>query len=76
LFYSYIKILNWAHLSVMIAKIRMAITGKGTGKSGGAGVITYVQISKENIFLLAIYNKADVANITDKDLLGRLKGLK
>ncbi|MBL7739427.1 MAG: type II toxin-antitoxin system RelE/ParE family toxin [Chitinophagaceae bacterium] len=57
-------------------KIRMAITSKGRGKSGGARVITYVQIVKTNIFLLAIYDKAEIINISDKDLQERLKGLK
>lgn len=57
-------------------KIRMAISSKGRGKSGGARVITYVQIIKTNIFLLAIYDKADVVNITDKKLQERLKRLK
>ncbi len=57
-------------------KIRMAISSKGKGKSGGARVITYVQIVKTNIFLLAIYDKADVSSITDKELQERLKRLK
>ena len=35
-------------------KIRMAISSKGKGKSGGARVITFVQIIETNIFLLAI----------------------
>lgn len=35
-------------------KIRMAITAKGTGKSGGARVITYLKIVQEKIFLLSI----------------------
>lgn len=57
-------------------KIRMAISSKGKGKSGGARVITYVQVVETNIFLLSIYDKADTANISDKDLLERLKRLK
>ena len=44
-------------------KIRMAITSKGKGKSGGARVITYVQIIETNIFLLAIYDKTEMANV-------------
>ena len=31
-------------------KIRLAIQSKGKGKSGGARVITYVQVVNENIF--------------------------
>ncbi len=57
-------------------KIRIAITSKGKGKSGGARVITYVQIVETTIFLLAIYDKSEAANIFDIDLKKRLKGLK
>lgn len=57
-------------------KIRMAITSKGKGKSGGARVITFVQIIETTIFLLSIYDKADAANISDKVLKERLRGLK
>ena len=57
-------------------KIRMAITSKGKGKSGGARVITFVQIIQTNIFLLSIFDKADAANISDKVLKERLKGLR
>ena len=56
-------------------KIRMAISSKGKGKSGGARIITYVQIIKTNIFLLAIYDKGDIENISDRELKERLKGL-
>ncbi len=56
-------------------KIRMAITAKGKGKSGGARVITHVQVTKEHIFLLSIYDKSEAENIADKELLGRLKNL-
>lgn len=53
----------------------MAITAKGKGKSGGARVITHVQVTKEHIFLLSIYDKSEAENIADKELLGRLKNL-
>jgi len=56
-------------------KIRMAISAKGKGKSGGARVITHVQVTKEDIFLLSIYDKSEAENITDKALLARLKNL-
>ncbi len=57
-------------------KIRMTISSKGKGKSGGARVITYVKIIETSIFLLSIYDKADAANISDKELKERLKGFK
>ena len=49
-----------------IRKIRMPITAKGRGKSGGARVITYNAIVAEQegkIYLLLIYDKADASNV-------------
>lgn len=57
-------------------KIRMTITGKSSGKSGGARVITHVVINKGNIYLVSIYDKADKENIVDKVLLSLLKQIK
>ncbi len=57
-------------------KVRLAITSKGKGKSGGARVITCVKIVTQLIFLLAIYDKADIENIDDKTLTERLKFIK
>ncbi len=49
-------------------KIRMPITSKGQGKSGGARVITYIRIDKDTIYLLDIYDKSEREDITDADL--------
>ncbi|MBD0401489.1 type II toxin-antitoxin system RelE/ParE family toxin [Flammeovirga sp. EKP202] len=49
-------------------KIRMAISSKGKGKSGGARLITYVRIINETVFLLDIYDKSEQATISEKDL--------
>jgi mRNA-degrading endonuclease RelE of RelBE toxin-antitoxin system len=49
-------------------KLRIAITSKGNGKSGGARIITYVRIVKQTVFLLDIYDKSEQANITNKEL--------
>ena len=49
-------------------KIRMKITSKQQGKSGGARVITYVLIDEHKITLLDIYDKSDRNSITDKEL--------
>lgn len=57
-------------------KIRMAISSKGRGKSGGARVITYVQIINEIIFLIAIYDKSEMENISDRDIQDRLKSIR
>ena len=42
-----------------VYKIRLAIASKGKGKSGGARVISYLQISDTSVLLLSIYNKGD-----------------
>ena len=59
-----------------IYKIRISIKSKGKGKSGGARVITYVELGLEveveeevvNIFLLTIYDKSDTDSITPKEI--------
>ncbi|GAB3565807.1 hypothetical protein GCM10027578_13930 [Spirosoma luteolum] len=49
-------------------KVRLAIRSKGRGKSGGARVITYVQVVGETIYLLSIYDKAEQDSLDDQDL--------
>ena len=49
-------------------KIRLAITSKGKGKSGGARVITYLKITDTTVFLTSIYDKSEKSTITDKEL--------
>jgi hypothetical protein len=49
-------------------KIRLAITSKGKGKSGGARVITYTMEIEKVIYLLYIYDKSDTANVPDVDI--------
>ena len=39
-------------------KVRMAITSKNKGKSGGARVITYVYTAHKTVYLLSIYDKS------------------
>ena len=58
-------------------KIRMAITFKSRGKSGGSRVITCIKIIDQNAYLLSIYDKSSKENISDKELnnLLRLAGL-
>ena len=46
-------------------KVRMAISSKKTGKSGGARVITWIQIINDTIHLLTMYDKSEINNITD-----------
>lgn len=57
-------------------KIRMAITSKRRGRSGGARVIIRAKIVEDELQLLYIYDKADYENISEvflKDILQRMK---
>jgi len=54
-------------------KIRLSISSKGKGKSGGARVVTCIKILSEKVFLLTIYDKSDKQEIIDKELNELLK---
>jgi mRNA-degrading endonuclease RelE of RelBE toxin-antitoxin system len=56
------------HLGNNCFKIRLAIASKSRGKSGGARVITHIYIENETVFLLAIYDKSEQADISNKEL--------
>ncbi|MGF1637349.1 MAG: type II toxin-antitoxin system RelE/ParE family toxin [Cyclobacteriaceae bacterium] len=56
-------------------KIRMAITSKGKGKSGGSRVITHLKVSHTAVYLLSIYDKSDKEKISDKELKELLKDI-
>ena len=49
-------------------KIRLTISSKGKGKSGGARVITYVRVVKHTVFLMDIYDKSEQSTIGDAEL--------
>ena len=55
-----------------IRKVRMAISSKGKGKSGGARVITY-NINESpfliHIDLLTIYDKSEISNVSDSFMI-------
>lgn len=54
-------------------KIRLAISAKGRGKSGGARIITNIIITDKTVYLLSIYDKANKENLTDKELIELLE---
>lgn len=61
-----------------IRKIRMSITSKGRGKSGGARVITYNVIVSQthgDIFLIDIYDKADFSTVDVEIIKSRTRNL-
>ena len=59
-----------------VRKVRLAITSKGRGKSGGARVIIRVRIVADELQLLYIYDKADYDNVSDaflRDVMNRME---
>ncbi len=56
-------------------KIRLAISSKGKGKSGGARVITYFAIQKDHLILLSIYDKSDKDSISEQRILQLLANI-
>ncbi len=51
-----------------VFKVRMAISSKGKGKSGGSRVITYVQTVNQVVYLIDIYDKSEQSSISSKTL--------
>lgn len=65
-------------LSPGVRKIRMAITSKGRGKSGGARIITYTIVVTENqgrVYLMDIYDKADFSTVDVSVIQNMIKTL-
>jgi hypothetical protein len=56
-----------------VYKIRLAISSKGKGKSGGARVITYLVIKDNEVYLVFIYDKSQLENITKEQIFEMLK---
>lgn len=54
-------------------KVRMAITSKGKGKSGGARIITCIKIERDAIYMLTLFDKTDRDSISDAELTELLK---
>lgn len=57
-----------------VYKVRLAIKSKGKGKSGGARVITYLEVETAidedtmTIYLLTIYDKSKVDSISQQEI--------
>jgi len=54
-------------------KIRLGIASKRKGKSGGARVIIHVVFKDGIVYLLSIYDKSELENLTDKEILELIK---
>jgi mRNA-degrading endonuclease RelE of RelBE toxin-antitoxin system len=56
------------NLGHSVFKIRLAISSKGKGKSGGARVITFVKIQQSAVLLLTLFNKGEINTVSDKEI--------
>ncbi len=56
-------------------KIRLAISSKRKGKSGGARVITYLYIATETVYLLTIYDKGEKVDLKPNELKEMIESL-
>jgi mRNA-degrading endonuclease RelE of RelBE toxin-antitoxin system len=74
-------------LGADVYKIRLKISSKGKGKSGGARVISFLQseiifveefVSEEEIVinLISIYDKSEISTFSEKELKESIKALK
>jgi hypothetical protein len=54
-------------------KIRLAIASKGQGKSGGGRVIVHVVFKDDSVYLLSIYDKSELENLTEGEILKLIK---
>ena len=61
------------HLGHGIHKVRMAIASKGQGKSGGARVLTYLVTENNEVYLVYIYEKSQLDNITKEQIMTLVK---
>lgn len=50
-------------------KLRLAIASKGKGKSGGARVTTHLIFKDDTVYMLSIYDKSEIATLTNKEIL-------
>ena len=57
-------------------KIRVKNSSINKGKSAGYRVITYIIDKNQNIFLLKIYSKNDIENISNNELIELVKQIK
>lgn len=59
-----------------VYKVRMQITNKNQGQSGGARVIIQVKVVEKVVYVLSVYDKSVAETIVDKALKKLLAGLR
>lgn len=56
-------------------KIRVSVSSKGKGKSGGARVITYTITEQKEVYLLTIYDKSEIDTVDSQTLKNIIRNL-
>lgn len=54
-------------------KVRLSMASKGKGKSSGARVIVHVVFRNSTAYLLTIYDKSELDNLSDNEILKLIK---
>lgn len=62
-------------ITLGLSKVRMSITSKGKGKSGGARVIVQIKKEPDRLLFLFVYDKNEISNVNDNYLRALLKTL-
>ncbi|WP_243018434.1 MULTISPECIES: type II toxin-antitoxin system RelE/ParE family toxin [Candidatus Cardinium] len=58
-----------------IYKVRLSVTSKGKGKSGGIRIMTLVQTGENRLILFFIYNKGNRDSLSKKEIKELIKDL-
>jgi len=56
-----------------IYKIRLGISSKNKGKSGGARILSFVKVTQTTVLLFSIYSKGEIDNFSDKKIQELIK---
>jgi hypothetical protein len=51
-----------------IYKVRLSVASKGKDTSSGIRIITYLRVLAKTVYVLAIYDKSEIKNITEKEI--------
>jgi hypothetical protein len=51
-----------------VYKIRLKNSDKQSGKSGGYRIITYLQVIDEKVYMVYIYDKSDIENLSENEI--------
>jgi len=56
-------------------KLRISIKSKSKGKSAGARLIYYIHVSAKDVHLISIYDKSEIENITNNEIMSIVNSL-